>query len=212
MIGSPMSFSPRKVGQRLLALNLGKLAEVSIPPEKVEGVIDQPVLSARGEVGLEFGEVGPSFMNYDHLTVDDRLPGDIQGAGYGREPLDPGMPVPRKRPLLSGIGVELDAVAIVFDFVKPVPFGSFGLQGGELGLDESGIAADAAHPPHKRHLPELNQSQRPRQVFVAGVNCPQAQNNSHNRPNVYRKGQRAPNSVNSRDAFGYDADWPEFNG
>jgi hypothetical protein len=41
-----------QVAQGLLAFNLRKLAEVTITPEKVESVIDEPVLPARGEVCL----------------------------------------------------------------------------------------------------------------------------------------------------------------
>ena len=37
-----------QVQQRLLALDLGKLAKVAVAPEQVEGVVDQPVLSACG--------------------------------------------------------------------------------------------------------------------------------------------------------------------
>ena len=36
-----MPFSPRRSESSLLPLNLGKLAEVPIPPEKVEGVEQQ---------------------------------------------------------------------------------------------------------------------------------------------------------------------------
>jgi hypothetical protein len=42
------------IRKHLLAFNLGELAEIPIPPEKVEGVIDQPVLIATGKFGLEF--------------------------------------------------------------------------------------------------------------------------------------------------------------
>jgi hypothetical protein len=68
-----------QIAQCLLALDLRKFAEVAITPEKVERVKDQPVLSACGEVGLEFGEVGPAFMDDHHLTIDDGLAGNIEG-------------------------------------------------------------------------------------------------------------------------------------
>ena len=35
-----------QVEQRLLAFDLRKLAEVTVTPQQVEGVVDQPVLSA----------------------------------------------------------------------------------------------------------------------------------------------------------------------
>jgi hypothetical protein len=71
----------------LLTLDLGLLPEVSVPPEKVEGVIDQPVLPARGELGLEFGEIGSAFVDDHHLPVDDGLTGNVEGAGNRRKPL-----------------------------------------------------------------------------------------------------------------------------
>ena len=37
-----------QVQQSLLALDLRKFAEVTITPQQIEGVIDQPVLPARG--------------------------------------------------------------------------------------------------------------------------------------------------------------------
>ena len=37
-----------KIQQRLLALDLREATKVPVPPEKVEGVIDQPVLPAGG--------------------------------------------------------------------------------------------------------------------------------------------------------------------
>jgi hypothetical protein len=43
---------PEKVGQDLLALNLGELAEgrkVAISPQKIEGVIDETILFTRSE-------------------------------------------------------------------------------------------------------------------------------------------------------------------
>jgi hypothetical protein len=51
-----------QISQRLLALNLGKLTQVSITPEQVECVIDQPVLSSGSEFSLQFGEICPAFM------------------------------------------------------------------------------------------------------------------------------------------------------
>ena len=56
-----------------------EFAEIPIPPE-IEGVINQLVLSARGEFGLEFGEVGPPFMDNDHLAIDDRLAVNVEGS------------------------------------------------------------------------------------------------------------------------------------
>ena len=43
-----------QVQQRLLALDLRKLAKVAVTPEQVEGVVDQPVLPACRQLGLQF--------------------------------------------------------------------------------------------------------------------------------------------------------------
>jgi hypothetical protein len=50
---------------------LRKLAKVAIPPQEIEGVVDEPALPARGEFRLEFGKIGAPFMDDHHLTVDD---------------------------------------------------------------------------------------------------------------------------------------------
>ena len=55
-----------KVQQQFLALDLRQLAEVTITPEKVEGIVDQPVLSTGGEFGLQLREVGSAFMGDHH--------------------------------------------------------------------------------------------------------------------------------------------------
>jgi hypothetical protein len=52
-----------QVRQRLLAVNLGEFAEIATTPQEIEGVIKQFVLSARGQLSLEFREfVRPSLM------------------------------------------------------------------------------------------------------------------------------------------------------
>jgi hypothetical protein len=43
-----------EVQQLLLALDLRQLAEVAISSEKVEGVVDQPILPARRQLCLQF--------------------------------------------------------------------------------------------------------------------------------------------------------------
>ena len=53
----------------------GKFAEVAVPPEQVECVVDQPVLFARSEFGLELGEIGAALMDDHHFSVEDRLAG-----------------------------------------------------------------------------------------------------------------------------------------
>src|SRR5882757_3731270 len=55
------------------------------------------------------------------------------------EPLDPVVAVSGEHLLPAAVDVRLDAVAVEFDFMKPQrPYRSLGLQGGKLGLDESG--------------------------------------------------------------------------
>ena len=67
-----------QIGQCLLALNLWKPTQVSITPEQVEGVIDQPVLPACRQLCLKFGEVGPPLVDHHNFPVDDGLAGDIE--------------------------------------------------------------------------------------------------------------------------------------
>jgi hypothetical protein len=43
-----------QIQQRPLALDLRQLAEVAIPPEEVEGVVDEAALSARSQLCLQF--------------------------------------------------------------------------------------------------------------------------------------------------------------
>ena len=67
-----------KVEQSLLAFDLRKFAEVTIAPQQVEGIIDQPVLSARCQFCLQFREVGAPLVNYDYLAIDDGLSGNVE--------------------------------------------------------------------------------------------------------------------------------------
>jgi hypothetical protein len=126
-----------EVSQGLFALDLGELTEVAVAPEKVEGVEDQSVLSARGEASLEFGEVGAALVDDNHLPIDDGLAGHIEGAGDGGKPPYPIMAVAGEGSLLPAVQIELDAVAVEFNLVNPpVAPGCRGLQGGELGFNE----------------------------------------------------------------------------
>ena len=138
MTGSPDVVFREQVGEHFLALHLGKLAEIAVSPEQIERVIDQPVLSARGEFGLELGEIGAALMDDDHFPVEDRLIGDIQRAGDHGKPLRPVQPVAGEHPLLPLVEVDLDPVAVELDFMKPLVAGRhLGLQRGQLRLDES---------------------------------------------------------------------------
>lgn len=76
-------------------------------------------------------------MNDHYLPVDDSLSGNAEGAGDLGKPFGPVEPVAGVDFPLSLVQVDLDPIAIEFDFVKPpVPSRSLGLQGGQLGLDE----------------------------------------------------------------------------
>lgn len=52
-------------------------------------------------------------MNDDHLTIDNGLPFDVEGAGNDREPVDPVMAFAGKGFTGVALDVELDAVAVV---------------------------------------------------------------------------------------------------
>jgi hypothetical protein len=43
----------REVMGKVACYSLGKLAEVAVPPKQVEGIINQSVLFARGDFGLQ---------------------------------------------------------------------------------------------------------------------------------------------------------------
>jgi hypothetical protein len=67
-----------QVEQCLLAFDLWQLAQVLVAPEQVEGVIDQPVLSARRELCLQFGKVRTALVNDDDVSVDDGFTRDVR--------------------------------------------------------------------------------------------------------------------------------------
>ena len=126
-----------KIQQRLLALDLRELAEVAIPPEEIEGVVDEPALPARGEFCLEFGKVGASLMDDHHLAVDDGFAWNGERAGNLGKALGPVQPVAGEHLLSSAVEMDLDAIAVVLDFMKPLlALGRLGLQRGKLGLNE----------------------------------------------------------------------------
>ena len=81
------------IQQQLLPVDLRQLAEVAITPKDVECVVDQATLSARSQVGLQFREVGPAFMDDDYLAVDDSFAGNRQRSGNFGEPFGPVQPV-----------------------------------------------------------------------------------------------------------------------
>jgi hypothetical protein len=110
----------KEIGQRLLALDLGKSSQVSVTPQQIEGVKDKPILATGREFCLQLGEVGAALVDDDDFPVDDGLPRNIDGAGNDRKALGPIQPGAGVDLLLPGADVNLDAVAVIFDFVKPL--------------------------------------------------------------------------------------------
>ena len=128
---------PEQLGEHSLALYLRKFPEIAVSPEQVECVVDQPVLSARSEFGLEFGEVRATLLDDDHFAVEDRLTGDVQRASDHGEALRPVQPLAGEYPLLSLVQMNLDPVTIELNFMEPLVAGRrLGLQRSQLRLDE----------------------------------------------------------------------------
>ena len=75
--------------------------------------------------------------DYD-FTVDDCLTREVERTGYQGEALGPVEPIAGVGLLLARVDVELDPIAVILDFVKPlVSRGSLGLQGCQLGSNEA---------------------------------------------------------------------------
>ena len=125
------------VEQRLFALDLWEAAEITITPQQIEGVVDEPALPACGEFGLEFGKVGASLMDDHHLAVNDGFAWYGECASNLGKALGPIQPVAGEHLLSSTVEMDLYAIAVVLDFMKPlVAFGRPGLQRCKLGLNE----------------------------------------------------------------------------
>jgi hypothetical protein len=58
-----------EVGEHLLALDLRDFAEIPVSQHEVEGVEHQALLSARGKLGLQLGEIGPPLVDFPPLLV-----------------------------------------------------------------------------------------------------------------------------------------------
>jgi hypothetical protein len=109
-----------QVQEQLLAFDLGKLAEVTISPKKIESRIDQPTLPASSKLGLKLGEVGTAFMDDHNLTVDDGLSGDSEGTGNLGETFGPVETTTGEGLLAIVVQMNLDPITVVFDFVDPL--------------------------------------------------------------------------------------------
>jgi hypothetical protein len=67
-------------------------------------------------------------VDHHHFTVDDRLTGDIEGPGNQGGAFRPLQTIAGIDLLLSSVQMDLDAVAVVFDFMQPLSaHGRFGL-------------------------------------------------------------------------------------
>ena len=76
-------------------------------------------------------------MDDHHLAIDDGFAGYGERAGNFGEALGPIQPVAGEDLLSSAVEMDLDAIAIVFDFMKPlVALGRPRLQRCKLGLNE----------------------------------------------------------------------------
>jgi len=82
----------------------------------------------RREFRLEFGKVGASLMDDHHLAVDDGFAWYGERAGNLGKALGPIKAVAGEHLLSPAVEVDLDAIAIVLDFMKPLlPPGGLGL-------------------------------------------------------------------------------------
>jgi hypothetical protein len=103
-----------------LALDLWRFPEIeAFQKQQVEGVEHHaPPLAAR-KVGLEFGEVGPPFVDDDHLSVEDRsFDHNIEGRGDQRKAIGPVVTVAGVDPGTL-VQVDLQPVAVILDLVQP---------------------------------------------------------------------------------------------
>ena len=94
-------------------------------------------MPACSQLSLQFGEIGASLMDNHHLAIDDGFARYGERAGNLGKALRPIQPVACEYLLSSAVEMDLDAIAIVLDLVKPlVALRRFGLQRGKLGLNE----------------------------------------------------------------------------
>ena len=86
---------------------------------------------------MQFGKIRAAIVGNDHFPVDDGFSGNVERTGNHREALGPVQPITGEDLLPSPVDVDLDAVAVELDLMKPlVSLGSLGLQRCKLGLNE----------------------------------------------------------------------------
>jgi hypothetical protein len=131
----------KKIEQQLLALDLWQLAEVSVAPKKVEGIVNEPPLSTRSQLCLKLREVSPTFMDNYYLAVDDGFALDGQrtsnlGKAFGPVQSSSGVDF-----LSSAVEMHLNAVAVVLDLMEPqVNLGALALRVASWGLMNPSIS------------------------------------------------------------------------
>jgi hypothetical protein len=80
-------------------------------------------------------------MDDDHFPVDDGFAFNSQRTGNLGEALGPIQPRPGEDLLPTPVEMDLNAVAVVLNLMKPlVALGRLGLQSGKLGFNEPGIS------------------------------------------------------------------------
>lgn len=122
----------------MLAFDLRSAPKVSVAPEKVEGVENQPILPACGKFGLKFGEVGSACVDDYYFPIDDGLPGNVESSSNGGEAFGPVQPGPGVDLLATAVDVNLNAISIELDLMKPlVTFRRRRPQRCKLGLNEA---------------------------------------------------------------------------
>jgi len=90
--------------------------------------------------GLEFGEVRPAVLHDNDFAIEDRpTDRDVERGRDRRETLRPVEPRPRADRHPTLVEMDLQAIAIVLDFVEPVVTGGWlRSEGSKLRRHESG--------------------------------------------------------------------------
>ena len=74
-------------------------------------------------------------MDHNHFAIDYGLASNVHGRGNVREAFGPIEPVAGEDILASRVGLNLNAIAVVFDFVNPlITLGRFSFQGWRAGV------------------------------------------------------------------------------
>ena len=97
-------------------------------------------------------------MDNHHLAIDDGFARYGERAGNLGKALRPIQPVACEYLLSSAVEMDLDAIAVVLDFMKPlVALGRPGFQRHELGLNEPGMVERSFgnNATHKKSPPHL---------------------------------------------------------